>query len=381
MRQIIPATPKPPASLLRQIIVWTFLALLILVGVAGGISYKTSYHESADFQKDNLKNIAKLIANNSNSDDTPANQYYQTDDNDGLLRIDIWQKNDAQKSEGQKEANQTPLPITHAHPDALTFEQLQHLQRLSIETKIQTGLEKLSLRVKRNQDLVEQLLTLARLNTSQDNVIATPILPLIEQAINLLLPIIDHKHIELTVDVDPVYKNLSMDADATMLLLLIKNILQNAVLYTPEHGQVSIIFREFSHCSSEIKNTSVGIIGKQKSLANFPSQQPMLQILDTGSGISPEQYHQAFEPFIRLSQTISDNSLNRSDSAENNNSALASNLPKGTGLGLAMVKSICEQTGISLFLAPALNHAPNAGNNISKGQGLCVTLILPRKNG
>ena len=156
--------------------------------------------------------------------------------------------------------------------------------------------------MKRNQDLVEQLLTLARLNAEQSITTATPILPLIEQSINLLLPIIDHKKIELALTIDPGYQTLQMMVDGTALLLLIKNLLQNAVLYTPTQGKVSVTLTNIDHCPDFIKVQSKCVIGKsERYLSDLTVSQPLLHIMDTGSGIDPDKYTQVFETFVRLS--------------------------------------------------------------------------------
>ena len=251
-------------------------------------------------------------------------------------------------------------------PLTATSLQLQRIQRLATDEKIAVELKKLSLRVKRNQDLVEQLLTLARLNAEQSVAAATALVPLIEQNINLLLPIVDHKKIELALTIDPNYQDLQMQVDGTAILLLIKNLLQNAILYTPNHGKVSVKLTDLAHCPDFIKAQAECVIGQsEQRLSEFSATFPILQIMDTGIGIEKSKYRDVFEPFVRLSPT--DNST--------------AEPVAGTGLGLAMVKSICEQTGIHLFLSPTLPFeeqtiSPTTSHQFH--QGLCVTLLLPQ---
>lgn len=505
---------KLPRSLLYQILIWSFFALLLLMVFAGGFSFWSSYRESSDFQKDNLKNIANLIANNGDDDASTLtsnanNQHYQTDDSDGLLRIDIWriddnhfisakdsnteiipweqvklipkgmskqtigdkiwqvyrldesnkiilvrQNSDFQDEMARSNALQSilslliamvifftiltaimwrafrplktlsaqvgerethdlrPVAVEGLPNEILPFViainqllvkvkenvdkqqrfiadashelrspltaislQLQHLQRLTPDDKVKSGLDKLALRVKRNQDLVEQLLTLAKLNANQDHSTEVSVPTSIEQAINLLLPIIDHKAIDLTLDISPEYKQLAVKMDNTALLLLIKNILQNAVLYTPEQGRVSIILTNISNTPQKILETSIAIIGQQGiKLNELLGNTPIIQIIDTGPGISPHHYQQAFEPFVRLSQQTDEIiiSKNRSDSITAVTTENPTEVAKGTGLGLAMVRTICEQADISLFLAPSSDTV----YNLSPNQGLCVTLVF-----
>ncbi len=258
-------------------------------------------------------------------------------------------------------------------PLTATSLQLQRIQRIVTEEKIAVELKKLSLRIKRNQDLVEQLLTLARLNAEQSIATKTSLVPLIEQNINLLLPIIDHKKIELNLTIAPNLQSLQMMVDGTAILLLIKNLLQNAVLYTPAQGKITVNLTNMDHCSAFIQSHSECVIGNtDKKLSEFANKQPILQIIDTGMGIEPSKYQQVFEPFVRLTSIDSQTST----------------APViGTGLGLAMVKSICEQTGIQLFLSPTIpienldqnNQTHIHQINLNKNQGLCVTLVLPNQ--
>ena len=57
---------KRNRSLLQQVIIWTVVTLLILAVLAGGFAFWNSYRQISNFQNDNLKNIANLIADNEN---------------------------------------------------------------------------------------------------------------------------------------------------------------------------------------------------------------------------------------------------------------------------------------------------------------------------
>ncbi len=117
----------------------------------------------------------------------------------------------------------------------------------------------------------------------------------------------------------------------------------------------------------------------------------VLQIIDSGKGINPEDYINAFEPFVRLSQAnklldddnpLTDKRINRinsidtsrSDSASIKRANIESHIEsiEGTGLGLSIVKSICEQAGIDVFMKAA--HSIDLSRN--DNQGLCVTLVF-----
>lgn len=533
---------KRNRSLLQQVIIWTVVTLLILAVLAGGFAFWNSYRQISNFQNDNLKNIANLIADNENQnlknkiynnlaqdsviEPLSKSQHYQLSNNDDGISIDVFrlvqpaqvstekntllenhthtqiqfnksplqsdlltfqqlqhipnglssqqisgeewrvyrldknnaiiivrQLTDLQADLAESSAIQSlaplllailalgailplimwrmfhpvkvlantviqrqdfdfsPLPLTNLPDEILPFMtainqllvqvknnveqqqrfiadtshelrspltaislQVQRLQRLATDDAIRAGLDKLALRVKRNQDLVEQLLTLARLNANHDHIQPVAVRPLLEQAVNLLLPIIDNKQIQLVLDINNFSQNthhqdVTIHADATAILLLIKNIIQNAVLYTPDGGQVSIALKSVENWPDVLKSQSVCVIGASHQTAfDLPAKQTILQIIDTGCGIDQEHYLQAFEPFVRLN-SMQDTMVHRSDNLA------VSQGPKGTGLGLSIVKTVCEQTGILLFLSVS----QGSDYNLTANRGLCVTLVLPQE--
>ena len=219
--------------------------------------------------------------------------------------------------------------------------QVQRLQTLQDPDKLQAGLDKLSQAISQNQALVEKLLTLTRLSATLDTSSASSLPLKIKETVNLLLPIISDKALQFDSDIDK--GEFMVYLDATALLLLIKNIIQNAVLYTPKHGQIHI---SLTHNKHKLQDFGTRIIGKGDK------QNIYLQIKDSGIGVNPDDYVVMFEPFKRLSDD------NRSDSSQS----------KGTGLGLSMVKSICEQGQIDLYLNQSVFDE-------HKG-GICVTLVF-----
>lgn len=266
--------------------------------------------------------------------------------------------------------------------------QLQRLQRHAQDPLMTVGLDKLAGRLSRNQKLVEQLLTLARAGNITNHTEHTPVSvkATIEQVISLLIPIIDSKNIELTVQ---LLTDSSEDAEATIdetsLLILIKNLIQNAIIYSPEHSQVAIQLCRFGPMAKQLTSDDVALLDslgthmigliKPEQLPHQLAGRLVLQIMDSGVGIDPDDYSNAFEPFVRLSQLskaveASSEKLatnTRSDSASNQNNAI-----NGSGLGLSIVKSICEQAGIDLFMSTSILTDAKTGRN----SGLCVSLVF-----
>lgn len=263
--------------------------------------------------------------------------------------------------------------------------QLQRLQRIANDRIMSEGLDKLAVRLKRNQSLVEQLLTLARagnINTAlEDEYTPTNVKFIIEQVIGLLIPIADHKNIELTVDLQP---NSKVNIDETSLLMLVKNLIQNAIIYTPANGQVIVKLYQLEPNSDSSHKSALDVpynfgthvihTGKLRNLSTALDSRLVLQIIDSGTGIHPHDYKNAFEPFVRLNQLSNndeqfndDTNKSRSDSARQKSQTV-----EGTGLGLSIVKSICEQAGIDVFMNVATATVLSQNNN----QGLCITLIF-----
>lgn len=267
--------------------------------------------------------------------------------------------------------------------------QLQRLQRIATDSVMSEGLDKLAIRLKRNQSLVEQLLTLARsgnINTAlgaEDTL--TSVKFIIEQVIGLLIPIADNKNIELTVDLQ---SNRKINMDETSLLVLVKNLIQNAIVYTPANGQVIVKLFQLEQNSGSIQKSSLDAqynfgsqvihSGKLNDLSKTLSSRLILQIIDSGTGIYPSDYKTVFDPFVRLNQvnnkadqlsnSMDDNtSHSRSDSTNNTSQEI-----QGTGLGLSIVKSICEQAGIDVFMDDSTATISSQNNN----KGLCITLVF-----
>lgn len=263
--------------------------------------------------------------------------------------------------------------------------QLQRLQRITNDDIMSEGLDKLAIRLKRNQSLVEQLLTLARagnINTALSNEdTSTNVKFIIEQVIGLIVPIADNKNIELSVDLQ---SNSKVNIDETSLLMLIKNLIQNAIIYTPAGGQVIIKLYQLEQNLESLKASDLNshydfgsqVIhsGKLNNSSKKLDGRLILQVIDSGTGIDPIDYETVFDPFVRLNQVNNTayqlsniTSDLRSDSASKQSQEI-----QGTGLGLSIVKSICEQAGIDIFMNDSTSEILNLNGN----RGLCITLIF-----
>jgi two-component system OmpR family sensor kinase/two-component system sensor histidine kinase QseC len=196
--------------------------------------------------------------------------------------------------------------------------QLQLLDRAPDEAARNEARSRLGAAVERAIHLVEQLLALAR-SEPQD---ASPGFDTVDLSAAAAEGISDahelalSRHIDLGLDATP---NLEVHGDREALRVLVRNLVDNAVRYTPPHGSVQV------RCCPT-------------------PDEAVLEVTDTGPGIAPADRERVFDRFYRR----------------------AAAQESGTGLGLAIVKAIAERHGARV----ALSEAP--------GGGLRATLSFPR---
>jgi len=114
------------------------------------------------------------------------------------------------------------------------------------------------------------------------------------------------------VNIDDFNEKIEVQATLSALESIFLNLIDNAIKYSPEHGQILI----------KLFEQSDGIL---------------VEIHDSGRGIAPEQYDHVMQRFVRLMETQSQ--------------------IVGSGLGLSIVKSALEsiQAHIQLDRSEVLN--------------------------
>ncbi len=169
----------------------------------------------------------------------------------------------------------------------------------------------LSAGIDRATHLVEQLLTMARLEPGAPARDARPVelAALVRDAVVTRAALADDKGIDLGVD----HADASdVKGDAASLAMLIGNLLDNAIRYTPAGGRVDV----------SVDRDDTGTL---------------LSVLDTGPGIPAAERERVFERFYRITDTAG--------------SAKARGDAKGSGLGLSIVRRIAEAHGATVELA------------------------------
>ncbi|MBI4985764.1 MAG: sensor histidine kinase N-terminal domain-containing protein [Rhodocyclales bacterium] len=190
-------------------------------------------------------------------------------------------------------------------PLAALSAQAQVALRARDEAERTHALEQLSVGMARAGRLVGQLLTLARLDPQQQPDGTVRVDRLAEDVCADHGTLALARNIALELDAAP----LTALGDADLLRILLRNLVDNAIRYTPNGGKVLVT-----------------VAAKE--------DQVRLAVADTGPGIPPAEYERVFERFSRL----------------------AGQETEGSGLGLSIVRRIADLHGARVTLAPGPNQ-------------------------
>jgi len=219
---------------------------------------------------------------------------------------------DAQKSFVAHAAHELRSPLT-----ALKL-QAQALARVDAtdSTAREVAITRLNQGVDRAILLMNQLLVLARQegHSSAPTEVQTVVLgDLLRRALADAEPLAQAR--QITLNSENIATNAMVRGDADALAILLRNLLDNAIKYSPAQGQVRVQLSQ-----------------------NHTTQPPgvMLTVEDSGPGIAPEQRARVFERFFRSPEAVQSAS--------------------GSGLGLAIVKAIADrhQATVELTSSEAL---------------------------
>lgn len=173
--------------------------------------------------------------------------------------------------------------------------------------------------IQRSRKLLDQLLTLARVQDGMmDRSAPVSLQHSIRHVLEDLLPLAEAKSLDLGV-IDET--DAHIPANPVELQTLIKNLVDNAIRYTPAGGRVDLAIR-----------AKAGLV--------------VLEIEDSGPGIAPNDRERVFIPFSRL----------------------LGSQAEGSGLGLSIVRTIAYRLGAKI----ELGYADEAAS-----LGLRVRVIFP----
>jgi two-component system OmpR family sensor kinase len=200
--------------------------------------------------------------------------------------------------------------------------QLQTFESAADEQERERALAAMRAGVERATRLVAQMLSLAREQQGPPGPAPgpVPLAPLAVGIVEEMLALADRRHIDLGLGaVEPV----AVRGDPEALRTLLRNLVDNALRYTPEHGRVDVSVR------------------RDDAQRGRPA---VLEVVDNGPGIPEQERGRVFDRFYRVPGTAS----------------------TGSGIGLALVRAIAErhQARVELAAGPG-------------GAGLAVRVVLP----
>jgi signal transduction histidine kinase len=131
-------------------------------------------------------------------------------------------------------------------------------------------------------------------------------------------------------------------ADPTRVRQILINLIENAVKYSPDGGQIEIILHTEQVSGDEVDSSQT----QDASRLALSEKKVCITVCDGGIGIPLQQQTALFKPFTRLEHLLS------------------KNIP-GNGLGLYISRKLVEAMQGQLFLISG------------EGQGTCVTFTLP----
>jgi two-component system sensor histidine kinase QseC len=198
----------------------------------------------------------------------------------------------------------TPLAALKVHSQ-LALRAANEDERLEAMGRVERGVD-------RATSLVEQLLTLTRLEpeAAAGEKADVHLHALAEELIAELAPLAIQKHIDVSLD-DAACCVVS--GNAGMLGILIRNLVENAIRYTPPGGKVDVSLVRVDHMVR-------------------------LRVADSGPGIAEAERPKVFARFYRSSEHEGENKEN------------------GTGLGLAIVERIGELHQARIELGESSRH-------------------------
>jgi two-component system sensor histidine kinase QseC len=193
------------------------------------------------------------------------------------------------------------------------------------ESELVNALHKIVLGVNRSAHVVNQLLTLNQMSQSgMVEIPATPvdIVKLAKEILSDLVP----QALEKDTDIELIAPDtpLIIEAHDTAISILIRNLVDNSIRYSPKNSLIQVVLEETSD--------KKGVV---------------LKVIDNGCGIPEELRQRVFERFFRV----------------------IGNKTSGSGLGLGIVQQIVD-----------LHHASISLETPANGKGLQIAVLFFKEN-
>ena len=195
----------------------------------------------------------------------------------------------------------TPLTAIMGHADILASCSIEEESLWRRSQQFITG------EVARLARLVEDLLTLSRLDVSVSALVPVNLQAAVEEALSTLWQSAEEKGVTLTLQAVPGLPRVMGDADRLRQVFI--NLLDNGVKYTPPGGRVTVRLAPYEN-------------------ENGDEDRVRVEVRDTGMGIQRTDLPYIFDPLFRGEQ--------------------AGRAATGTGLGLTIVRIILAQHGVEI---------------------------------
>ncbi len=218
-------------------------------------------------------------------------------------------------------AHELRSPLT-----SMTIE-VDHLAKLPLNSETQTIVSNLRSGLRRSVHQLSQLLLFARAQagekkeTEQRDSEPWFVSELTSEIIEPLIPLMEEKAIDFSVEGLENEKEPVKAVAKSFIHAILRNLLENALRYTPAHGSVALCVQR----DAELLR---------------------LIVTDTGPGIPPAERGKVFDPFYRITGTK----------------------VTGTGLGLSIVKTYADKVGAIVKLEDVSEREPH---------GLKATVEIP----
>ena len=272
-----------------------------------------------------LNELQRRIRSRESSDLSPIDEQHIPDEvtplvraiNDLLARLD--QSISAQKHFLADAAHQLKTPLSGLRTQA-EFAQREIDAGRGSPLELRRSLQQIAHASERAAHMVNQLLAMARAE-DQAHALAHEPLSLSAQAIEVVRDFVP-RALERRIDLGyegPDTSSLTVSGNPLLIRELIRNLVDNALLYTPPGGTVTV-----------------------RVLDDPFGQVAVLQVEDTGPGIPASEREKVFQPFYRALGSGKD----------------------GSGLGLAIVREIVQRHGADLSLDNARERRP-----LAEGEG------------
>ena len=309
--------------ILPQFVILPLAVLLVWLALARGIAP--------------LNDLQRRIRKRDSSDLSPIDERRIPDEvaplvraiNDLLARLD--QSISSQKHFLADAAHQLKTPLAGLRTQA-EFAQREIDEGRSTPAELKRSLQQISLSSQRAAHMVNQLLAMARAEDQEHAARRVPVnLPeLAMETVRDFVPRAFEKRLDLGYEgPDEDSSSLRVHGHPLLIRELIRNLVDNALLYTPPGGTITV-----------------------RVVEDPFGQVCVLQVEDSGPGIAEAEREKVFQPFYR---------------------ALGTNVD-GSGLGLAIVREIVQQHEAELSLDDARPRRPGFVEPDGLGPGARFTV-------